>query len=51
MINVMGGYLHQLRLHAERAYAIHQDTPVEVQAAYERLVAAGYTAHLIPETA
>ena len=51
MINVMVGDTQRIRLHAERGYAIHQHVPDEVQAAYERLVVAGYTAHLIPETA
>jgi uncharacterized SAM-binding protein YcdF (DUF218 family) len=51
MINVMVGDTQRIRLHAEHGYAIHQDIPDEVQAAYERLVAAGYTAHLIPEAA
>ncbi|MGB3437862.1 MAG: YdcF family protein [Actinophytocola sp.] len=51
MINVMVGDTQRIRLHAERGYAIPQDMPDEVQAAYERLVAAGYTAHLIPEAA
>jgi len=49
MINVMVGDTQRIRLHAERGYAIHQHIPDEVQAAYQRLVAAGYTAHLIPE--
>lgn len=51
MINVMVGDTQRIRLHAEQGYAIHQDIPAEVQTAYERLVAAGYTAHLIPEAA
>ena len=46
MINVMVGDTQRIRLHADQGYAIHQDIPDEVQAAYERLVAAGYTAHL-----
>lgn len=51
MINVMVGDTQRIRLHAEHGYAIHQDMPAAVQAAYERLVAAGYTSHLIPEAA
>lgn len=51
MINVMVEDTQRVRLHAEAGYAIHQDIPAEVQAAYERLVAAGYTRHLIPEPA
>lgn len=49
MINVMVGDTQRVRLHAERGYAIHQVIPDEVQDAYQRLVDAGYTAHLIPE--
>ena len=51
MINVLVGDTQRIRLHAEHGYAIPQNMPDEVQAAYERLVAAGYTAHLIPEVA
>lgn len=51
MINVMVGDTQRIRLHAQHGYAIPQDIPSEVQAAYKRLVAAGYTAHLIPEAA
>lgn len=51
MINVMVGDTQRVRLHAEQGFAIHQDIPAEVQAAYERLVAAGYSKHLIPEAA
>jgi uncharacterized SAM-binding protein YcdF (DUF218 family) len=51
MINVMVGDTQRIRLHADHGYAIHQDIPDEVQAAYERLVAAGYIRHLIPEAA
>lgn len=49
MINVMVGDTQRIRLHAEHGYAIHQDMPATVQSAYERLVAAGYRSHLIPE--
>jgi uncharacterized SAM-binding protein YcdF (DUF218 family) len=51
MINVMVGDTQRIRLHAEHGYAIPQDIPDEVQAAYERLVTAGYTRHLISEAA
>jgi hypothetical protein len=47
MINVMVGDTQRVRLHAERGYAIRQDLPGDVHTAYQRLVAAGYTAHLI----
>jgi uncharacterized SAM-binding protein YcdF (DUF218 family) len=48
MINVMVGDTQRIRLYAENGYAILQDLPTEVRAAYERLVAAGFTRHLIP---
>lgn len=51
MINLMVEDTQRIRLHADHGYAIHQPIPVEVRAAYQRLVAAGYTAHLIPEVA
>lgn len=51
MINVMVGDTQRIRLHAEHGYAIHQDIPARVHAAYQRLVDAGYTAHLIAEAA
>ncbi|MFL6123066.1 hypothetical protein [Actinophytocola sp.] len=41
MINVIVGDTQRIRLHAEHGYAIHQDIPAEVDAAYRRLVEAG----------
>ena len=51
MINVIVGDTQRIRLHAEHGFAIPQEIPAIVRAAYERLVAAGYTRHLIPEAA
>jgi hypothetical protein len=51
MINVMVGDTQRIRLHAQNGFAIQQDIPDDVQAAYERLVAAGYNKHLLPEAA
>lgn len=51
MINVMVGDTQRIRLYAENGYAIPQEIPDDVQASYERLVAAGYTRHLVPEAA
>lgn len=42
MINLMVGDTQRVRLHAEHGYAIHQDIPEEVQAAYRRLVDTDY---------
>jgi hypothetical protein len=47
----MVGDTQRMRLYAENGFAIHQDIPDEVQAAYERLVDAGYTRHLVPDAA
>jgi hypothetical protein len=47
----MVGDTQRMRLYAENGYAIHQDIPDDVHAAYRRLVEAGYIAHLIPEAA
>jgi uncharacterized SAM-binding protein YcdF (DUF218 family) len=49
MINMMVGDTQRIRLYAENGYAEPQEIPSAVWAAYDRLVAAGYDAHLIPE--
>lgn len=51
MINVMVGDTQRIRLYGESGYAIPQEIPAEVQGAYQRLVSAGYTAHLVPGAA
>jgi uncharacterized SAM-binding protein YcdF (DUF218 family) len=51
MINVMVGDTQRIRLYAENGYAIPQEIPDDVRAAYERLVEAGYTRHLVSEAA
>ncbi|TDP98092.1 YdcF family protein [Labedaea rhizosphaerae] len=50
MINVLVGDTQRIRLYAELGYAEPQEVPAAVWAAYDRLVAAGYDAHLVPET-
>jgi uncharacterized SAM-binding protein YcdF (DUF218 family) len=47
VIHIMVGDLQRLILYAERGWQIPQDVPAEVRAAYERLLAAGYTRHLV----
>ncbi|ACU35231.1 protein of unknown function DUF218 [Actinosynnema mirum DSM 43827] len=47
VISMMVGDSQRMTLFAEYGYAIPQDVPDEVQAAYERLVAAGYTSRVI----
>ena len=47
VINIMVGDLQRIRLYPERGYQIEQEIPDEVRHAYEQLLAAGYTQHLI----
>lgn len=46
-LNVMVGDLQRLEEFPKRGFQIEQDIPAEVWAAYDRLVAAGYTEHLL----
>jgi hypothetical protein len=43
----MVGDFQRLLVYAERGWQTPQEIPDDVRAAYERLVAAGYTRHLI----
>jgi uncharacterized SAM-binding protein YcdF (DUF218 family) len=47
VINIMVGDLQRLMVYAKRGFSIPQEIPSEVRAAFERLVAAGYTHRLI----
>ena len=47
VINMLVGETQRVTVYAEIGYAIAQDVPPAVAAAYERLVAAGYTARLL----
>ncbi|MCO8272818.1 YdcF family protein [Actinoplanes sp. TRM 88003] len=47
VINMLVGDTQRVDLYAKRGFAIHQDIPVEVQSAFDRLVAAGFTTRLI----
>lgn len=47
VLNVMVGDLQRIREYPKLGYQIEQDIPPEVWKAYERMVAAGYTKHLI----
>lgn len=47
VIEIMVGDLQRIRLYPEQGFQIPQDIPDEVWSAYERLVALGYTGHLI----
>ena len=43
----MVGDLQRIRVYAERGFQIPQEIPANVWSAYEKLVALGYTAHLV----
>jgi uncharacterized SAM-binding protein YcdF (DUF218 family) len=47
VIHIMVGDFQRLLVYAERGWQTPQQVPDEVRAAFERLVAAGYTRHLI----
>jgi uncharacterized SAM-binding protein YcdF (DUF218 family) len=48
VIHIMLGDLQRLSLYAAQGWSAPQEIPPEVTAAYDRLVAAGYTRRLIP---
>lgn len=47
VINMLVGDTQRITVYAERGFAIPQPVPAEVDAAYQRLVKAGYTSRLI----
>jgi uncharacterized SAM-binding protein YcdF (DUF218 family) len=47
VIAMLVGDTQRITVHAQRGFAIPQRIPVDVQAAYRRLVTAGYTARLL----
>jgi uncharacterized SAM-binding protein YcdF (DUF218 family) len=49
VIHIMVGDFQRLLVYAERGWQTPQEVPNEVRAAFERLVAAGYTRHLIDD--
>ena len=49
VIHVMVGDLQRLVVYGRKGWSVPQDVPAEVQEAYERLVAAGYTRRLLEE--
>jgi uncharacterized SAM-binding protein YcdF (DUF218 family) len=48
VIHIMLGDLQRLIVYAQRGWSAPQEMPAEVSAAFERLVAAGYTRRLLP---
>lgn len=47
VVNMLVGDTQRITVYAEQGFAIPQDVPAAAHAAYERLVAAGYTSRLI----
>jgi uncharacterized SAM-binding protein YcdF (DUF218 family) len=47
VINILVGDVQRMRVYAERGFQVPQPIPVEVWAAWEELVARGYTSHLV----
>lgn len=47
VINMLVGDTQRITVYAEKGFAIPQDMPDEVEAAYQRLVAAGFTKRLV----
>lgn len=50
VIHIMVGDLQRLMVYASKGWSAPQEIPAEVMAAYEGLVAAGYTTRLLPLT-
>jgi uncharacterized SAM-binding protein YcdF (DUF218 family) len=49
VIHIMLGDLQRLIVYGEKGWSAPQDVPADVQAAFERLVKAGYTRRLLPK--
>lgn len=47
VISIMVGDLQRIKVYAEKGYQIRQEIPEDVWSAYEELVKAGYTKHLV----
>jgi uncharacterized SAM-binding protein YcdF (DUF218 family) len=51
VIHIMLGDLQRLVVYAQKGWSVSQDIPLEVMAAFHRLVEAGYTRRLLPSEA
>ena len=49
VIHIMVGDLQRIRIYPESGFQIYQEIPDAVGSAYDKLVAAGYTRHLLKE--
>lgn len=47
VINIMVGDLQRIRIYPGKGFQIYQEIPADVWDAYEKLIAAGFTSHLI----
>ena len=47
VVDMLVGDTQRIEVYAERGFAIPQEMPDEVRAAFGRLVAAGYTSRLV----
>jgi hypothetical protein len=47
VVDMLVGDTQRIEVHAERGFAVPQDLPDDVRAAFDRLVAAGCTSRLI----
>lgn len=47
MVDVMVGDLQRIKIYPEKGFQIYQEIPAEVERAYNNLVEAGYTSHLV----
>ena len=48
VINIMTGDLQRIKLYPAKGFQVYQEIPPEVRAAYEKLIQAGFNAHLAP---
>jgi uncharacterized SAM-binding protein YcdF (DUF218 family) len=51
VVNMLVGDTQRIEVYAQRGFAAPQPIPDDVRNAYDRLIAAGYTARLIPDAA
>ncbi|HEV8083198.1 MAG TPA: YdcF family protein, partial [Chitinophagaceae bacterium] len=49
VINIMTGDLQRIKLYPGKGFQIYQDVPAVVWDAYEKLIGAGFSEHLIKE--
>lgn len=50
VINIMVGDLQRIRIYPEKGFQIYQEIPDQVWNAFRKLVASGYTKHLVKDT-